>query len=372
MLSRAGLSELIGRIYECSLDPRLWDAVLEQIRDVFNARNAQLFSADNFNGRVLIAKSIGIAPEWLERQADHAEETSRWSLLPAALALPPDEPQVASRHFPESHWTESRYYKEWAKPQKLFESMNLSLVNTVTNFAGLGIGRLETAGLFTDDDIELARLLSPHLRRAITISNILQARTLELQAMNATFDELRFGVVLVDQKSGILRANDLAEAMLRTGGVISGIGGVLQAKTPAATGELKTAIRLAAEDEAAIGNQGIAIRLTPRGEVPVLAHVLPIRHRASQMNAVAAIFIGGSDSNVSDSMAVAFDLTPSETRLVDFLLRGDNLIDAAAHLSISLNTAKTHLRHVFAKTGAARQADLTRLAAKLASPAGNN
>lgn len=370
MLSREDLSDLIGRIYDCALDPRLWDSILETMRKLFNADNAQLFFTDNIGGQLLIAASVGVTAEWLARQRLYADETSRWPLSPSALAVPPDEPQVASRHFQDSHWTTSRYYNEWAKPQGLFESMNLSLINTVTNYAGVGVGRLETAGVFSDEDIEVARLLSPHLRRAVTISKILQARIVELQTMNATFDKLRFGVVLVDAAASILRTNTVAEKMLRAGRPIGRVGNVLQAQTPAISSELKAAIRLAAEDEAAIGKKGIAVRLTPPRETPMLGHVLPIRNRSPQVNAVAAVFVGGVGGDVSDAMAIAFDLTPTETRLVNFLLNGNSLKQTASLLSISGNTAKTHLRNVFGKTGASRQADLARLAATLAAPAG--
>ncbi|MEJ0097095.1 MAG: helix-turn-helix transcriptional regulator [Bauldia sp.] len=68
-------------------------------------------------------------------------------------------------------------------------------------------------------------------------------------------------------------------------------------------------------------------------------------------------------------MAVAYDLTPSETRVLAFVLEGKTLSATADLLQISENTVKTHLRNIFAKTGLSRQADLVRTAAEMASPA---
>ena len=55
-------------------------------------------------------------------------------------------------------------------------------------------------------------------------------------------------------------------------------------------------------------------------------------------------------------------LSPAETGLASRLVRGLSLRQAAAELGISDNTARSHLKHVFAKTGARRQADLVRRA----------
>ena len=54
-------------------------------------------------------------------------------------------------------------------------------------------------------------------------------------------------------------------------------------------------------------------------------------------------------------------LTPAEVRFTREILKGDGLQAAADRLGISVTTARTHLVHVFGKTGARRQAELVRL-----------
>jgi DNA-binding CsgD family transcriptional regulator len=56
-----------------------------------------------------------------------------------------------------------------------------------------------------------------------------------------------------------------------------------------------------------------------------------------------------------------FELSPAETAMVRELNRGDGIAAAAARLGISWTTARTHLSHVFQKTGMHRQAELIRL-----------
>jgi DNA-binding CsgD family transcriptional regulator len=56
-----------------------------------------------------------------------------------------------------------------------------------------------------------------------------------------------------------------------------------------------------------------------------------------------------------------FGLTLAEARFTREILKADGLQAAADRLGISLATARTHLGHVFDKTGTRRQAELVRL-----------
>jgi DNA-binding CsgD family transcriptional regulator len=53
-----------------------------------------------------------------------------------------------------------------------------------------------------------------------------------------------------------------------------------------------------------------------------------------------------------------FGLTPSEARLALHLVAGETLRSAEAKLSMTYETARTHLKSVFQKTGTCRQAEL--------------
>ena len=67
----------------------------------------------------------------------------------------------------------------------------------------------------------------------------------------------------------------------------------------------------------------------------------------------------------ADTLAQAFGISNQAAALVASLLSGDDLASFAASAGISRNTAKFHLRSVFASTGVARQSALLQLAAGL-------
>jgi FixJ family two-component response regulator len=78
----------------------------------------------------------------------------------------------------------------------------------------------------------------------------------------------------------------------------------------------------------------------------------------------AAVFISDPGRRVEtaeDLLRRLYGLTPTEARLTAILMQGKSLEDAAPELSISINTARTHIKRVFSKTGTTRQGDLISL-----------
>jgi DNA-binding CsgD family transcriptional regulator/PAS domain-containing protein len=367
------VSELIGSIYDCALDPGHWDKTLQELGNTFRCFNAMLVNFDLTHGRGAFARIVGVEPHWREQMDQHNAELASWHRLYFGPDWPIDEPQVRSRDVPRAVVEQSRMANEWGEPQGLVDTMALVLLNTPTRYSQLGLGRHRRVGPVTPREIALGRLLSPHVRRAATISDVIDLKTIESSAAGSTLDSLHVGVVITDHRGRVLHANAAAEAMMRAGSPIRSAGGTIQTNVPAATAELRSAVALADSSEAGLGTTGLAVRLTPPGQPPVLAHVLPLKQgevrSRLQPEAAAAIFIGPVSSGASgaEAMAVAYDLTPMETRVLAGLLSGQRPAETADVLGVAETTVRTHLRSIFAKTGAARQADLVRLSTQMAA-----
>lgn len=374
VLPHRRLSDLIGSIYDCALDPGRWEPTLSEVADTFECAVVSLTLNDLQENRFLINKAAGWEPDLLRLKSErHVGEINarltEWLTLQSSI----DEMFVTSVHLNPSYVQKSPYVEECLKPQGIVDIMHMFLMHTHRQFAEIGLGRHASQGVITPREIELGRLLLPHLRKAVTISDILDVRSIERAHMAEVLDALRCGVVLTDERGGILHANRSAEHMMSNGGPIRSIRRVLAASASSASRELRKAIMLAARNETQLGETSAAIRLTDADQPPAYAHVLPmatgeLRTRL-QPNAVAAIFIGVPDEqNGIDLLARAFNLTAAEVRILDSLMAGYTLAETAQHFGIARSTAKTHLDHIFIKTGVSRQTELVRLTMQLTQP----
>jgi DNA-binding CsgD family transcriptional regulator len=148
--------------------------------------------------------------------------------------------------------------------------------------------------------------------------------------------------------------------------------GRLRAADPFATEGLRRAIGLAALDEPEIGASGIGMALGGGSGEAATAHVLPLARGDPRTGllprAAAAVFVA-SELQLHfarlEAVAEAFGLTPAETRLLERLVRGQSMTEAAAAMNIAMTTAKTHRTRLLSKTGAHRQAGLISLVHRL-------
>ena len=373
LISADVLSELIGSIYDCALDPGHWDQTLSDLRDAYHGRATALWLLDCRDGHVLIQKNVGVPPGQIADQARHfAEGMAGFTKFVQENSL--DSLMVLSRSASQSDWETSPSLRNIRKFGYI-DNIAHFLIWGPDHASLFGAARMEGQGVFTEREITLGELLLPHLRRAVTISKVLDACAIERDRMAETLDALRCGVFLTKKNGAILHANRAAERMMRQGGPIQSFRGVVQAKAPAAANELRSAIQLAVQDETRLGKTGLAIRLNEDDEPPIFAHVLPLARGETRTRfepeATAGVFIsGGSDGAAgAEEMAAVYGLTPAETRLLESLLGGRSLAETAAALGVAMTTAKTHLDNIFRKTSVNRQAELMRLAARATSPA---
>jgi DNA-binding CsgD family transcriptional regulator/PAS domain-containing protein len=373
-ISPQALSDLIGSIYDCALDPSLWQQTLVNIKDALDGHAAVLNLTDVQRRRPLLLKTVGLDPRHLPMFFIHVNELH--DLIRKCLAMPADEAHVASRDLPAGYMDQSPYFQA-SRKRGIVDLMQFVLINEATHYAGFTVSRHEQKGIVTDREIQAGKLLLPHLRRAMTISKMLDLRTIEGVHMAQTLDALRCAVLLTNEHGAILHVNRAAEQMLQGGGPIYSAKGILQASFSPAALELRTALASAARHEASVNKNGLAIRLTPSDMPPVFAHVLPLMgsdlRAGLHAAAVAAVFIGApvNEHDGAAMVAAAFGLTPAETRVLANLLARRTLSETAAALGITRSTANGHLDHIFMKTGVTRQADLIRLAIELISPAGS-
>jgi DNA-binding CsgD family transcriptional regulator len=181
--------------------------------------------------------------------------------------------------------------------------------------------------------------------------------------------------VLVDSKGVIVHANASARALLAEGDPIASDRGVLRTCVPSATGELAAAIAQTAQPESRMGKIGIDVPVPYADGRAGFAHVLPVGQGAVRgglgPSASAAVFFTPSAQPLrlpAAAWAATFGFTTAEMRMLELLVKGHTVIEAAGIMGVVEATARTHVANLMAKAGTKRQADLIQLAVRLAPP----
>lgn len=190
------------------------------------------------------------------------------------------------------------------------------------------------------------------------------------EALGSTLDSIVIGVIIVAEQGRILHANQAAQRMLAARSPIISLGGCLGALQPDLTKELRRAIARAQEDANGIAGAGIGVPLVDKTMTAATAHVLPLACGGRHASA-AAVFVtpaGAALPAEIGTVARIFSLTPAEARLLQHLVTGASLTEAATALGVTEATARTHRNHIFTKTGVSRRNDLLVLVARLVPP----
>jgi DNA-binding CsgD family transcriptional regulator/PAS domain-containing protein len=363
----ADQSALIGSIYDCALDPDLWPNTMQRMCAVFEGYSAGIVLLDFKGTGDRLVRDWGPTPSWAERMEGVLDSVKRIHRQFLGLRGPRlDEPILLPRDLAHQvNVFDTPFYKEWAAPQRIHQVMEAVALGETTRLGLFCITRQDHMGFFSDDQIALLRYLAPHIRRAITVSDLLDLKTVERQAFVAVIDGIPTGICVLGHDGQILHANVAAKAMLESRTPIRSENGRLRGVDSRATTELLNAVATAQGDYSQIGPNGIGVPLRAPGGRPSVAHVLPLAHGDVRTRlipqALAAVFISG-DGPASfvnlDAIARSFEFTPSETRVANEILLGRSIAEAAIALGIGESTAKTHLQNVFFKTGVSRQVDL--------------
>ena len=370
--------DLIGKIYDCVIAPEHWTDVLNEIRMEFGFATAVLSAYSLTNVRIGVNAASGTDPVPTMAQTSReyvADIVEIWGGIERIRQYPLGEPIIRSQAVPEEMILRNRYHQEWALPKGLFDAVGVALVREKTMIGNATFSQHVSDGAIVDTQVSGLRVLAPHIRRAVIISNLFDMKTVEAATFSATVEALTVGVVLTDEDSKIVHTNAAATAMLEAGDPILARHGRIAVQSAATTTSLQSAIAQAAKDEAALGQKGIGIPIPRPSGDPLVIHVLPLRRghvRAGlAQRAAAALFVAsasGPPQMPHDALVQLYDLTPAEVRIFELICEGHTRDAISGLLGVSVATVKTHLVHVFEKTGCRRQVDLVRLAKSLTFP----
>lgn len=367
------LSALIGTIYDAVVDQRLWPEALVKVSAYVGGVSGALYAKDVARKTIEIYHhDNGIGPTYMRSYFDLY---ARFDPTTTAHFFA-EAGQVISMAdiMPWQEFLDTRFYREWVRPQGLGDAVNAVLDKSSTNVALFGVFISADKAPANATVLRRMNLILPHMRRAVLIGRVIDLKTAEAAAFGDVLDGLKAAVFFVSASGAIIHANKAGRALLRTGEVLREAGGRLTAYDSTADLALLDVFAKAARGDDAVGATGISVPLMLAAGGNHVAHVLPLTSGARSgvgHSAVAALFVHRAElatPSLPEMVAKAFRLTPSELRVLLAIVEVGGVPETAETLGVAETTVKTHLHRVFAKTGTRRQTELVKLVAGFSNP----
>ena len=369
------VSHLIGDIYDAALDPGLWVNTLEKSCNFVGGVAAALQSHDVLQKSACFYFSWNDNPDYTKSYIETYAKLNP-VIVPAMIQTQVGQVSAFLDFVPLEEYRTTRLYKEWAAPQGYIDAVQAVLDKSAISFAAATVMRHERAGPADNETRRRMRLLAPHFRRAVHVGKTIDLKTVEAAALADALDGLAAAMFLLDAAGSIVHANTAGHALLEDGNVARSVGARLAPVDATADKTLREIVVSAEAGDVAVGSKGIAVPLSACDGARWITHVLPLtsgvrRQAGVEYSAVAAAFICKAEldrPHPLEAIASVFKLTASEMRVLMAIVEVGGVPEIAPVLGISETTVKTHLQHVFEKTGTQRQADLVKLVAGYMSP----
>lgn len=368
------LLDLIGGIYDSALNPDTWNVILPRIGAFVGGSAGGLFAHDSSRRSGNVFYEFGTGSDFRRIYLD--KYITMDPMFGTYFVLDVGEVFSTSTVMSHADFLQSRFYNECIRPQGWIDNVAVYLDRTPEGHAGFALFRHEREGLADEPARERLRLLFPHLRRAVLIGKLIEFKGAQAATFGDVLDGLSAGMVFVDSSGRVTHANTAGRAMIADGNVLHTSLGRLVANDPDVNRALRNIFLAAAAGDAALGVRGVAVPLVARDGERYVAHVLPLssgarRSAGASYAAAAALFVQKAalaTRSPPEAIAKTYRLTPMELRVLLAIVEVGGAPQVAETLGIGEGTVKTHLKRLYQKTGARRQADLVKLFAGYSSP----
>lgn len=364
-LSQADERRLL-RLYDAAVAPQLWPDILQDLARSVDAVGC-CFAIDNVK-ETLIAPPM--SPELRDPLTDFVEGgwyahdlrgRRGWPLLKTGRCVL-IEHDVST----EEERQKESYYNEWLRPWDL---PWWSAVGFACGESLLALALLRNArqGAFTRTEAARLSAWRPHLKRAVSLAQLLSQR--QADSVLATLQHLERAAFIVDMRGRVSQLNDAAEALL--GGELELHCGRLRAvrrNDDLRLQGLVAAVLAPPFPSGAVAEEPILIGSAEAGGL--LVEALPTSGLLQDVFVgtralLVATCLGPRKAPPEERLRRLFKLTASEAAVATRMAVGRNVQETAESLSIATGTVRNHLKAIFAKTGTHRQSELVALVQRI-------
>ena len=376
MSEQAAFERVVASLYDAMLDDSHWPATSALIDEACDLTGNALMVGEGPQDDIRVTfvglyyrgqRRPDLEREYLDVYHPINEGIPRLRQLPDGHLVPIKDLYTAE----ELHT--SRTYNEALRRGQYQQGLNVRLAGPGGSPMTWSLADPIASEGWGSSQIAMVRRLTPHIRQFIRVRQALVRAQARDTTVTALLDNPRIGVVHLDRRGRILAANDRARGLLRHGEELSDADGVLQARAPDDQGRLARLVAEALPTSGAVPVSGSMQLGRVSGLPPFVVHIKPVGvpqpdYGARPVAALVLIVEPGCHPRLDSALvARTLRLTPAENQVAALLADGKTVRDIALATGRRESTIRSHVKHMFAKHGLSRQADLVRLVLSLAS-----
>jgi len=294
-------------------------------------------------------------------EVEYAYQAHYWKTDPFR-ELPIGEVLTIDEFVGMDNWLQSEFYQELIGDEaRVHHGLGVNLLSRNGTTLRIRLYRFSNQPPFGNTEKQAIRTLVPHFEQALWMGSSIENNQGNSEVYESVLDQLHVGVIVLDENRRMLRCNQTAKNLLKEGSSLRirshglEIGNRLDNSMLQKTLATHTTGLTTMSISRAPGQRKLGLMI--RGVS------LP---EASEGRGCPAwmMFISDPDTQIAAPLGILrqlFGFTPAEATLALKLANGHSLDEAAELLNIRRNTARAHLRSVFAKSGVTRQAELVRV-----------
>lgn len=252
-------------------------------------------------------------------------------------------------------------YSRWENDQDMLDSAWLVVDTTPTHSFVLTIQRTVAQGPYQQSELDSLDRLVPHIRQAVQLYRQLEARTQDDATLAAVIDVLPDATFLLDSLATVLHSNKAAKDLIDRERCLV----VRDQRFNFAEQDVHRAFFRASAMvvRSSMGKEDYCsetLFLKRAGRSPLIFVIRPIES-GELLAGGALVTVYEPDSRPlprAVHIASYFDLSSAEAQVCERLVAGREVQAIADELGRSVETVRSHLKHIFQKTGCSRQGEL--------------
>jgi DNA-binding CsgD family transcriptional regulator/PAS domain-containing protein len=373
----ATLLQLVDTLYDVADDLERWPEFLAELLEITGSHSAVIrrTEVDHLRDWPVVAHPLNMAiVESYYRDFAHSEDNP-W-LLPQVLArVKPGTVLTLSELIPDEDLHQSAYYQKFMRPNGWGDHVMLVFDGQADSLLSLTLCGSEQDERYGDADVAFLTRLAPHLSRAFRIYSMFSEAAGLKRSVEEIVERVPVGLLLFDSAGKMVLANRRARDILDARDCIRlDKSGAPCGPSAEQTDKIRRSLAQATgtSSDSSLGRASCLALERSGAEQPVAALFTPFRPGSEtclgEESGFAAIFLSAPEHRLNPPEQVLQDmcgLTPTEARLATFLVAGLSLEEVSVEMTISLNTARTHLKRIYKKTATHRQGALVSLVVNL-------